>query len=74
MAKQVSDKKFCMLELEMIDEWDVKTFSTHDLVADMMISDAGYLVISETALQALKDAGVALPPEKPLKVVRPVEQ
>lgn len=75
MGKQsASEKKYFMLELEMIDEWDVKTFSIRDLIADMMISDAGYLVISEPALKALKDAGVELPPEKPLKVVKPKEE
>jgi len=67
-------KNYYKLELEYIDEWDVKTFVVDNLTESMLISDAGYLVISETALNALKEAGIQIPEEEQLKVVKPSEE
>lgn len=74
MARKTMKKNYYKLELEYIDEWDVKTFVVDNLTESMLISDAGYLVISETALNALKEAGIQIPEEEQLKVVKPSEE
>jgi len=70
LARKAPAKKYYRLDLEVVDEWDVKTFVASDMVADLLITDAGYLIISEPALKALQDAGASIPQEHPVKIVR----